>query len=64
MLETVGNKNAFLQITKYNSSSQPQYVILNHDESNATPGTMGTEKDEKIFAAWLNSGLTNFKNKK
>lgn len=63
-LSTVGNKNAFLQVTKYNESSQPQYVVLNHDESNATPGTMGTEKDEKIFAAWLQSGITNFKAKK
>ena len=64
MLETVGNKNAYMQITKYGSSAQPQYVVLNHDESNATPGTMGTERDEKVFAAWLNSGLTNFKSKK
>lgn len=63
-LSTVGNKNAFLQVTKYNESSQPQYVVLNHDESNATPGTMGTEKDEKVFAAWLKSGLSNFKGKK
>jgi thiol:disulfide interchange protein len=63
-LETVGNKNAFLQVTKYNESSQPQYVVLNHDESNASPGTMGTEKDEAIFAAWLRSGITNFKAKK
>jgi thiol:disulfide interchange protein DsbD len=63
-LSTVGNKNAFMQITKYGSSSQPQYVVLNHDESNATPGTMGTERDQNIFAAWLKSGLTNFKEKK
>lgn len=63
-LETIGNKWAYFQSTKYGSSSQPQYVLLNHDESNATPGTMGTETDQKVFAFWLQSGLTNFKAKK
>ncbi|MCC6372619.1 MAG: thioredoxin family protein [Bacteroidia bacterium] len=60
-LETIGNKWAYLQSTKYQSSSQPQYVVLNHDESNATPGTMGTETNQKLFATWLRSGLRNFK---
>lgn len=62
-LETIGNKFAYFQSTKYGSSSQPQYVLLNHDESNATPGTMGTETDQVIFASWLRSGLNNFKTK-
>ncbi len=63
-LETIGNKWAYFQSTKYGSSSQPQYVLLNHDESNATPGTMGTETNQKTFAFWLQSGLTNFRAKK
>lgn len=63
-LETIGNKFAYFQSTKYGSSSQPQYVLLNHDESNATPGTMGTETDQKVFAYWLQSGLSNFRAKK
>lgn len=63
-LETIGNKFAYFQSTKYGSSSQPQYVLLNHDESNATPGTMGTETDQKVFAYWLQTGLVNFKAKK
>lgn len=63
-LETIGNKFAYFQSTKYGSSSQPQYVLLNHDESNATPGTMGTETDQKVFAYWLQSGLNNFRTKK
>jgi len=60
-LETIGNKFAYFQSTKYASSSQPQYVLLNLDESNATPGTMGTETNQTIFASWLQSGLNNFK---
>lgn len=63
-LETIGNKFAYFQSTKYGSSSQPQYVLVNHDESNATPGTMGTETNAAKFAFWLQSGLDNFKGKK
>jgi thiol:disulfide interchange protein DsbD len=63
-LETVGNKWAYFQSTKYKASSQPQYVLLNHDESNATPGTMGTETNQKLFAMWLQSGLKSFKSNK
>jgi thiol:disulfide interchange protein DsbD len=63
-LETIGNKYAYFQSTKYASSSQPQYVLLNHDESNATPGTMGTETNQTIFGAWIQSGIDNFKAKK
>ena len=63
-LETIGNKFAYFQSTKYGSSSQPQYVLLNHDESNATPGTMGTETDQKVFAYWLQTGVVNFRTKK
>ena len=63
-LETVGNKNAYLETTKYGSSSQPLYVVLNHDESNATKGTMGTETNAVTFAYWLQTGLNNFKSKK
>ena len=63
-LETIGNKYAYFQSTKYGSSSQPQYVLINHDESNATPGTMGTETNPTTFAYWLQSGLNVFNAKK
>ena len=63
-LETVGNKYAYFQSTKYGSSSQPQYVLINHDETNATPGTMGTETNATTFAFWLKSGLDVFNTKK
>jgi thiol:disulfide interchange protein DsbD len=62
-LETIGNKYAYFQSTKYGSSSQPQYVLINHDETNATPGTMGTETNATTFAYWLQTGINNFKNK-
>jgi thiol:disulfide interchange protein DsbD len=60
-LETIGEKWAYLQISKYNSSSQPQYVLLNHDESNASVGTKGTEENQQAYADWIKQGLKNFK---
>jgi thiol:disulfide interchange protein DsbD len=62
-LSSIGDKYAYLQTTRYNSSSQPQYVLLKHDETNASNGTIGTEKDELKFAAWLKAGIDNFKTK-
>ena len=62
-LSTIGDKWAFMQTTKYNASSQPQYVLLNQDESNASEGTMETEKDAKKFAEWLRGGVRKFYSK-
>lgn len=62
-LESIGDKYAFLQTTKYNSSSQPQYVLLNLNETIVSKGTIGTEKDEKVFAFWLQEGIDNFNRK-
>ncbi|MFN5183544.1 MAG: protein-disulfide reductase DsbD domain-containing protein [Bacteroidota bacterium] len=62
-LSTIGDKWAFMQTTKYNASSQPQYVLVNHDESNASEGTIETEKDPKKFASWLRAGIRKFYSK-
>jgi thiol:disulfide interchange protein DsbD len=62
-LSTIGDKWAYLQTTRYNASSQPQYVLLNHDESNASNGTMETEKEPKKFAEWLRHGIKKFYSK-
>jgi thiol:disulfide interchange protein DsbD len=63
-LTTVGDKWAYMQTTKYNSSSQPQYVLVDADEKTLTDGTKGTELNEKIFAQWLEQGVSSFKAKK
>lgn len=62
-LETVGSKWAYLQSTRYKSNAQPQYVLLNFDESVASNGTMGTETDQNKFGGWLQDGLANFRKK-
>ena len=62
-LETYGEKWGFMQTTKYNSSSQPQYVLVDANEKTISDGTKGTELDEAIFADWLAKGVSNYKKK-
>jgi thiol:disulfide interchange protein DsbD len=61
VLETVGDKWAFMQTTRYNTSSQPQYVVIDHNEKTVSNGIKGTELNEKIFAEWLAGGISGFK---
>jgi thiol:disulfide interchange protein len=61
MLRTMGDKWAYMQTTKYNSSSQPQYVLVDSNENTLTDGTKGTELDEQIFAEWLSNGIKAYK---
>lgn len=60
-LETYGEKWGYMQTTKYSSSSQPQYVIIDAAEKTISNGTKGTELDEAIFADWLAKGISNYK---
>lgn len=59
-LENYGDKWGYMQTTKYNSSSQPQYVILNHKEEIISNGTMGTELDVEKYANWIKTGVDKF----
>ncbi len=59
-LTSIGDKWAYLQTTKYKSSSQPLYVLLDSNEKTITNGTKGTELDEKVFAGWLSEGVAKF----
>ncbi len=58
-IKTVGNKWSDFQIEKYNSNSQPLYVILSSDgkQINDTRG-YNTNVDE--YKSWLKKGLENF----
>jgi thiol:disulfide interchange protein len=60
LLETIGDKWAFLQTTKYNTSSQPQYVVLDDDENTISNGIKGTELNAKVFADWLQTGVNAY----
>lgn len=58
-INTLGKKNANLQLTKFNSNSQPFYVILDH-EGNVLNGSMGLTLDAEEFLGFLNGGVMKF----
>ncbi len=53
---TMGKKNADIQITRFNSNTQPLYVILNSDGSVKVP-PIGMETDIEKYLDWLKKGL-------
>jgi thiol:disulfide interchange protein DsbD len=63
LLETMGMKWGFLQDTRYKISSQPYYVIVDHDETLLSNSGIGydTGKDIPVFKTWLTGAITAFK---
>jgi thiol:disulfide interchange protein len=63
VLETMGMKWGYMQDIKYKISSQPYYVIVDHDESLLSENGIGydTGKDLPVFKAWLTNSLNKFK---
>ena len=65
ILETMGMKWGYMQDTRYKISSQPYYVIVDHDETLLSDNGIGydTGKDIPVFKTWLNNALAKFKEK-
>lgn len=59
-LRTVGNKWSYFQANRYNTNSQPYYVIIDHDE-NTLNGSAAYDPDIKKFYNWLLEGIQKFK---
>jgi thiol:disulfide interchange protein len=57
---TIGNKWTDLQITRYQSNSQPLYVILDAD-GNDLSEPIGFTFDVKDYKKWLEDGISKFK---
>lgn len=62
-LSTVGNRWSYLQNTKYQSSTQPQYWIIDANENRLSDST-SYDPDIAKYIQWLDKGLERFKNKK
>lgn len=58
--DDLGRWNGDFQATKYNSNSQPFYVLADHNLEMMVP-TMGATHDAKVYAAFLQSGIDKFK---
>ena len=61
-LKTIGNKWSYLQATKYQANTQPQYWIVDYT---GTPmqGYSSYDPDIQKYVDWINSGVTQFKKK-
>lgn len=60
--KTIGEQNQDLQISKYNFSAQPQYVIIDANE-NKLSGPNFFDTDEQKFVEFLDKGKTAFSQK-
>lgn len=58
-INTLGKKNAYHQLTKFNSNSQPFYVVLDHN-GNIMNGSLGLTLDADEFLTFLNAGAEAF----
>ncbi len=57
--KTLGKKNIDLQISHYNTNTQPFYVLVD-PEGNPLAEPRGHNLDINAFASWLDSGIENF----
>ncbi len=62
-LKKVGDRWSYLQNTKYESSTQPQYWIIDGDENHYSDST-SYDPDIQKYIQWLDKGLAKFKAKK
>lgn len=62
-LRKYGDRWSFLQITKYKSSTQPQYWIIDGDENHYSDST-SYDPDIQKYVDWLDRGLAKYKAKK
>lgn len=59
-IKTIGNKWSYLQASKYKTNTQPQYIILDHNEKILVPPT-GYDPDIAKYIKWLDEGIAAFK---
>ena len=59
-LKSVGDRWSYLQNTQYNSSTQPQYWIIDANEKRYSEPT-GYDSDVQKYIGWLDAGLAKYK---
>jgi len=62
-IETIGDKWTEFMITKYNTNTQPLYVMVNNEGKNLNSDVPTTSYDPnaKLYEDWLLKGISNFK---
>ena len=60
MLKTVGNKWSYFQASRYQTNSQPQYILLDHEEKMLN-APAAYDPNIQLFIDWLDEGIGKFK---
>ncbi len=62
-IETIGDKWTDFMISKYNTNTQPLYVLIDLNGNNLNPKTPTTSynPDVSLYENWLKTGISNFK---
>ncbi|MFY7739570.1 MAG: cytochrome c biogenesis protein CcdA [Flavobacterium sp.] len=62
-IETIGDKWTDFMITKYNTNTQPLYVLVDNKGNNLNKVTPTTsyDPDVALYENWLKQGIVNFK---
>lgn len=63
-IRSIGNKWSDFQASRYNSNSQPFYVLLDPSNEELLIKPTGADYNPKSYSSYINSALTNYKNKK
>lgn len=63
MLTTIGDKWSYLQRYKFQSNSQPYYVMLDHDGSALGDYYFNYKEDVNLYMQFINMGLKAYKDK-
>ncbi|HEY0031248.1 MAG TPA: cytochrome c biogenesis protein CcdA [Bacteroidia bacterium] len=60
-IKTIGNKWSYMQANVYQTNSQPQYILVDHNEKMLTQKTAHYDPDIKKYINWLDEGINEFK---
>jgi thiol:disulfide interchange protein len=63
MITDIGDKFKYMEETLYGQSTQPLYVLLDHNEKTLGP-LRGYNPDIEAYIKWLDEGINTFKNPK
>ena len=60
-INTVGNKWSYFQAEKYQTNTQPQYILIDNKEQMLTSVTAHYDPDINKYISWLDEGINEFK---
>lgn len=60
-IKTIGNKWSYMQASRYQTNSQPQYILVDHNEQMLTSKPSSYDPDIEKYVNWLDEGINEFK---